>query len=78
MMEALTKQSISDILIQKIEKTTLTIKSDLYSDFRKEALVSLKSIGLPGRKHEEYKYANPEKLFRSDLKILNNANHQSV
>jgi Fe-S cluster assembly protein SufD len=77
-MEALTKQSISDILIQKIEKTTLTIKSDLYSDFRKEALVSLKSIGLPGRKHEEYKYANPEKLFRSDLKILNNTNHQSV
>jgi Fe-S cluster assembly protein SufD len=77
-METLTKQSVSDKLIELVEKNSSTLKSDLYSDFRKEGLAALKSIGLPGRKHEEYKYANPEKLFRSELRILNSIDNYNL
>lgn len=33
---------------------------------RKKALNALKSIGLPGHKHEEWKYTNPENLIKND------------
>lgn len=57
--------SIVSLLEQRNEVSNLAL--------RKKAINSLKSIGLPGHKHEEWKYTNPDNLIKNDyFSTLNN------
>lgn len=66
-METVSKQSIAEVMIDKVQKWTSANPTDVYSAYRNLAFKKLNEIGFPTRKSEEYKYANPEKLFRTEF-----------
>lgn len=64
-METITKINTTEKLISGFE----SVKSSLYGDakLREQAIESFSKQGIPGRKHEEYKYVNMELMMKADF-----------
>ncbi|HEX8516428.1 MAG TPA: Fe-S cluster assembly protein SufD [Bacteroidia bacterium] len=64
-METITKQNTGEKLIAAFESTKNSLFGDLQT--RETAMEAFARQGIPGRKHEEYKYVNMELALKGDL-----------
>jgi Fe-S cluster assembly protein SufD len=66
-METITKISTTEKLVAGFE----TVKGSLFGDIklREKAIESFLRQGIPGRKHEEYKYVNMELMMKADFAL---------
>lgn len=67
-METITKTST---LKEKLSAEFESSKNSLFGDLqlREEAMESFSAQGIPGRKHEEYKYVNMELMLKGDFAL---------
>ncbi|MCC7050230.1 MAG: hypothetical protein IT239_00420, partial [Bacteroidia bacterium] len=79
-METLSKKNISETVNEIAQKIVSAEATNNFESLRKNAYDSLVSLGLPNKKNEEYKYANPEKFFKNGLSpaIASQANIKEV
>jgi Fe-S cluster assembly protein SufD len=62
------KISATDKLIQLVERSLPALAGSTFlKQTRQKAFESFIKQGLPGKKNEEYKYSNPDKLFGNDF-----------
>lgn len=67
-METITKSTTTkDILIAEYESSKTSLFGDL--KLRKNAIDSFSKLGIPNRKHEEYKYTNIELMLKGDFGV---------
>jgi Fe-S cluster assembly protein SufD len=66
-METITKINTTERLVSGFE----SLKASLYGDLkmREQAMETFAKLGIPGRKHEEYKYVNMELAFKADFAL---------